>query len=70
MSESTQSAEPTEVVELDLEGQRAAVEGFLKELMVAFGRPDAAVTVAVGEDEALEASVEGSSWACSWARRA
>ena len=60
VSESTQSAEPTEVVELDLEGQRDAVEGFLKELMVAFGRPDAAVTVALGEDEALEASVEGS----------
>jgi spoIIIJ-associated protein len=60
VSESTQSAEPTEVVEIDLEGQRVAVEGFLKELMVAFGRPDAAVSVTVGEDEALEASVEGS----------
>ena len=60
VSESTQSAESTEVVEIDLEGQRVAVEGFLKELMVAFGRPDAAVAVTVGEDEALEASVEGS----------
>jgi spoIIIJ-associated protein len=60
VSESTQSAEPTEVVELDLEGQRDAVEGFLKDLMVAFGRSDATVTVTVGEDEALEAAVEGS----------
>jgi spoIIIJ-associated protein len=59
VSESTQSAESSEVGELDLEGQQAAVEGFLKDLMVAFGRPDATVAVAVGEDEALEASVEG-----------
>ena len=55
-----QSAEPPEGMELDLEGQRAAVESFLQELMTAFGRPDTTVTVVVGEDEALEASVEGS----------
>ncbi len=60
MSESTQSAESPEMAELDLEGQRAAVEGFLKDLMVAFGRSDATVSVTVGEDEALEAAVEGS----------
>lgn len=57
MSESTQSSE---LGEIDLEGQRAAVDGFLTDLMAAFGRPDAAVTVAVSEDEALEASVDGS----------
>ena len=60
VSESTQSAESPEVAELDLEGQRAAVEGFLEDLMVAFGRSDATVSVTVGEDEALEAVVEGS----------
>jgi spoIIIJ-associated protein len=59
VSESTQSAESSQVGEIDLEGQQAAVEDFLKELMVAFGRPDATVAVTVGEDEALEASVEG-----------
>ena len=56
VSESTQSSE---LGEIDLEGQRAAVEGFLTDLLAAFGRPDATVTVAVGEDEALEASVDG-----------
>jgi len=60
VSESTQSAESPEMAELDLEGQQAAVEGFLKDLMVAFGRSDATVSVTVGEDEALEAAVEGS----------
>lgn len=57
MSESTQSSE---LGEIDLEGQRAAVDGFLTELLAAFGRPDATVTVTVGEDDALEASVDGS----------
>lgn len=56
VSESTQSSE---LGEIDLEGQRAAVDGFLTELLAAFGRPDATVTVTVGEDEALEASVDG-----------
>jgi spoIIIJ-associated protein len=56
VSESTQSSE---LGEIDLEGQRAAVEGFLTDLMTAFGRPDATVTVAVSEDQALEASVDG-----------
>jgi spoIIIJ-associated protein len=59
VSESTQSAESSPVGELDLEGQQAAVEGFLKDLMAAFGRSDATVEVAVGEDQALEASVDG-----------
>jgi spoIIIJ-associated protein len=59
VSESTQSAESSPVGELDLEGQQAAVEGFLKDLMAAFGRPDATIAVAVGEDQALEASVDG-----------
>jgi spoIIIJ-associated protein len=59
VSESTQSAESPELGELDLEGQRAAVEGFLKDLMNAFDRPDTTVEVNVGEDQALEAAVEG-----------
>lgn len=61
MSESTQSSEQAVVGELDLEAQRAAVETFLTELVTAFGRPDASVTVTVSdEDQALEAAVEGS----------
>ncbi len=60
MSENTQSSGETVTSEMDLEAQQAAVEGFLTDLLVAFGRPDATVTVEVGEDEALEASVEGS----------
>jgi len=59
VSESTQSAESPELGELDLEGQRAAVEGFLKELMDAFDRSDTTVEVNVSEDQALEAAVEG-----------
>jgi spoIIIJ-associated protein len=59
VSESTQSSDES-VGELDLEGQRAAVEGFLTDLVAAFGRPDATVTVTVAEeDQALEAAVEG-----------
>ena len=60
MSENTQSTGESATSEMDLEAQRIAVEGFLTELLVAFGRSDATVTVEVGEDEALEASVEGS----------
>jgi len=60
VSESTQSVDPAPMAEIDLEAQRAAVESFLGELMAAFGRPDATVTVTVSEDEALEAAVEGS----------
>jgi spoIIIJ-associated protein len=61
VSESTESSEQSEVSELDLEGQRVAVEGFLTELVTAFGRPDATVTVSVAEeDQALEATIEGS----------
>ncbi len=60
MSENTQSTDESATSEMDLEAQRIAVEGFLTELLVAFGRSDATVTVEVGEDEALEASVEGS----------
>jgi spoIIIJ-associated protein len=60
VSESTQSSEYEEVGELDLEKQREAVEGFLTDLVTAFGRPDATVTVTVAEDHALEAAVEGS----------
>ncbi len=60
VSESTQS-EQSEVDEIDLEGQRVAVEGFLTDLVSAFGRDDATVTVTVAEeDQALEATVEGS----------
>jgi spoIIIJ-associated protein len=61
VTESTQSAERSEEeVELDLEAQRAEVEDFLIDLLAAFGRPDATVSVAVAEDDAaLEATVEG-----------
>jgi spoIIIJ-associated protein len=59
VSESTQSSDES-VGELDLEGQRAAVEGFLTDLVTAFGRPDATVTVTVAEeDQAVEAAVDG-----------
>lgn len=61
VSESTQSADRPEVGELDLEEQRKAVEGFLTDLVAAFGRGDATVTVTVSDDDqALEAAVEGS----------
>jgi spoIIIJ-associated protein len=62
VSESTQSAERSEEeeVELDLEAQRAEVEDFLIDLLAAFGRSDATVSVVVAEDDAaLEATVEG-----------
>jgi spoIIIJ-associated protein len=58
VSESTQTEEA--VGELDLEGQRAAVETFLKDLVSAFGRSDATVAVTISdEDRAIEAAVEG-----------
>ena len=61
VSESTQSSQQSAVGEIDLEAQRAAVETFLTELVTAFGREDATVTVTVSdEDQALEAAVEGS----------
>jgi spoIIIJ-associated protein len=59
-SSSESGASESAASEMDLEAQRVAVETFLTDLLAAFGRPDATVTVAVGEDEALEASVEGS----------
>lgn len=59
MSESTQASEQA-VDELDLEAQRGAVEAFLTDLVAAFGRSDATVTVSVSDDDgALEAAVEG-----------
>ncbi len=60
MSESTQPTQAPAAAEFDIEGQRQAVEGFLTELLTAFGRSDATVTVTLSEDEAIEASVEGS----------
>jgi spoIIIJ-associated protein len=58
VSESTQTDEV--VGELDLDGQRAAVETFLTDLVGAFGRSDATVSVTVNdEDRAIEAAVEG-----------
>ena len=61
VSESTQSAERSEEIELDLEAQRTAVEDFLTDLLAAFGRSDATVSVTVAEDDvAVEATVEGS----------
>ena len=60
VSESAQSTDRPEVAELDLEGQKTAVEEFLTDLVTAFGRSDATVAVTVGEDQALEATVDGS----------
>jgi spoIIIJ-associated protein len=45
--------------EFDIEGQRQAVETFLIDLLAAFGRSDATVTVTLSEDEAIEATVDG-----------
>ena len=59
MSENTESSGDSTTDTMDLDAQQAAVEGFLTDLMAAFGRPDATVAVTVGEDEALEASVDG-----------
>lgn len=58
VSDDTRSAEAS-AEEIDLQGQRAAVEEFLVALLGAFGRPDATVSVVVAEDDALEASVDG-----------
>jgi spoIIIJ-associated protein len=60
VSESTQPTDAPAAALFDIEGQRHAVEGFLTDLLSAFGRSDATVTVTVSEDEAIEASVEGS----------
>jgi spoIIIJ-associated protein len=58
VSESTQTEEA--VGELDLEGQRVAVETFLTELVSAFGRSDATVAVTISDDDqAIEAVVDG-----------
>jgi len=43
----------------DIEAQREAVEEFLVGLLGAFDRSDAGVTVTVGEDDTLDASVDG-----------
>jgi spoIIIJ-associated protein len=59
VSDNTQSSGDTRTETMDLEAQQAAVEGFLTDLLAAFGRPDATISVSVGEDEALEASVDG-----------
>ena len=59
VSESTQPTEAPAAAEFDIESQRQAVEGFLSDLLSAFGRSDATLTVTVSEDEAIEASVEG-----------
>ncbi|HZA78694.1 MAG TPA: RNA-binding cell elongation regulator Jag/EloR [Acidimicrobiales bacterium] len=58
VSESTQPTEAPVPAELDIEGQRRAVETFLTDLLSAFGRSDATLTVAV-TDDAIEASVDG-----------
>jgi spoIIIJ-associated protein len=60
VSESTQPTGTSAPAAFDIEGQRQVVEAFLTDLLAAFGRPDAIVTVALGEDEAIEASVDGS----------
>lgn len=43
----------------DVEAQREAVEEFLRGLLGAFGRPEAAVSVTTVEDDVLEAEVNG-----------
>ena len=61
VSESTQPADVSPAEEMDLAAQQAAVDEFLRDLMAAFGRDDATVSVSVAEDdEALEAAIEGS----------
>jgi spoIIIJ-associated protein len=59
VSESTR-ADAAPGAPLDVEGQRAAVEKFLVDLLVAFGRSDATVSVEAVDDDTLEAKVEGS----------
>ena len=59
VSESTQPTEAPVAAEFDIEGQSQAVEGFLTDLLSAFGRSDAAVTVTLSEDEAIEVAVDG-----------
>ena len=59
VSESTQPTGTPAPAAFDIEGQRQTVESFLTDLLAAFGRSDATVTVALGEDEAIEASVDG-----------
>jgi spoIIIJ-associated protein len=59
VSESTQPTEAPVAAEFDIEGQRQAIETFLAELLSAFGRSDAGLTVTVTDDEAIEASVDG-----------
>jgi spoIIIJ-associated protein len=61
VSESMESTEAPRAADFDFEGQSQAVETFLTELLAAFGRDDAEVTVIRAEDdsEALEVSVDG-----------
>jgi spoIIIJ-associated protein len=59
VSESTQPTQAPAAAEFDIEGQRQAVESFLTDLLAAFGRADATVTVTLSDDEAIEASVDG-----------
>ena len=61
VSESMESTEAPPAADFDFEGQSQAVETFLTELLAAFGRDDAEVTVIRAEDdsEALEVSVDG-----------
>src|SRR4029450_13619668 len=54
VSESTQPTQVPTAVEFDIEGQRHAVEGFLIDLLAAFGRSDATVRGAVGQDARTE----------------
>jgi spoIIIJ-associated protein len=55
----TSQATTDERPALDLDAQRAAVEGFLRGLVESFGRPEATVTVTTTEDETIEADVQG-----------
>jgi spoIIIJ-associated protein len=59
VSESTQPTQAPAAAQFNIEGQRQAVESFLIDLLAAFGRSDATVTVTLSDDEAIEASVDG-----------
>ena len=59
MSESTQSAESAEMASSTSRASGPPSRASSTDLVAAFGRRDATVSVTVGEDEALEAAVEG-----------
>lgn len=59
MSDST-TTKDVEDMPLDIEGQRTAVEEFLRGLLDSFGRSDATISVSVLEENTLGAAIDGS----------